>query len=91
MIKPMNILAIGAHPDDVEYGCAGTLLKYAERKHRIFLMILTRGEHGRNGPGSRQKQIGETRRNRSPRRVSCEWRRSSGAAIGTPVFPWEEH
>jgi LmbE family N-acetylglucosaminyl deacetylase len=62
MIKPMSILAIGAHPDDVEYGCAGTLVKYAGRKHRIFLMILTRGEQGRNGPGSRQKQIGEKRR-----------------------------
>jgi len=42
----MNILAIGAHPDDIEYGCAGTLIKYAERDHRIHLMILTGGEEG---------------------------------------------
>jgi len=56
MIKRMNILAIGAHPDDVEYGCAGTLVKYAERKHRIFLMILTRGEQGGNGHARRHEQ-----------------------------------
>ena len=27
----MNILAIGAHPDDIEYGCGGTLLKYKKQ------------------------------------------------------------
>jgi LmbE family N-acetylglucosaminyl deacetylase len=46
MIQRMNILAIGAHPDDIEYGCAGTLVKYADRGHRIHLMILTGGEEG---------------------------------------------
>jgi LmbE family N-acetylglucosaminyl deacetylase len=46
MIKPMNILAIGAHPDDIEYGCAATLIKYAERDHHIYLMVLTQGEEG---------------------------------------------
>jgi LmbE family N-acetylglucosaminyl deacetylase len=46
MIQTMNILAIGAHPDDIEYGCAGTLIKYAERGHRIHLMVLTGGEEG---------------------------------------------
>ena len=45
----MNILAIGAHPDDIEYGCAATLIKYAERDHRIHLMVLTGGEEGGKG------------------------------------------
>ncbi len=39
----MNILAIGAHPDDIEFGCGGTLLKYAEKGHNIFLLVLTMG------------------------------------------------
>ncbi len=30
---PMRILAIGAHPDDIEAGCGGTLLKYAQKGH----------------------------------------------------------
>ncbi len=56
MIKRMNILAIGAHPDDIEYGCAGTLIKYAERDHRIFLMVLTRGEEGGGGKVRHREQ-----------------------------------
>jgi LmbE family N-acetylglucosaminyl deacetylase len=39
----MNILAIGAHPDDIEYGCAGTLIKYRRQGHRIFLLVITDG------------------------------------------------
>src|SRR5712692_5798949 len=39
----MNILAIGAHPDDVELGCGGSLLKAARGGHNIFLAVLTRG------------------------------------------------
>ena len=31
----MNILAIGAHPDDIEGHCAGTLAKYAKAGHKI--------------------------------------------------------
>lgn len=40
----MNILAIGAHPDDIEYGCGGTLLKYKKSGHKIYLFVLTGGE-----------------------------------------------
>ena len=39
----MNILAIGAHPDDIELGCAGTLLKYAQGGHHIYLYVMTDG------------------------------------------------
>jgi len=56
MIKPMNILAIGAHPDDIEYGCAGTLIKYVERGHRIFLLVLTKGEEGGEGEIRQREQ-----------------------------------
>lgn len=40
----MNILAIGAHPDDIEYGCGGTLLKYGKKGHKVCLLVLTEGE-----------------------------------------------
>jgi len=42
----MNILAIGAHPDDIEYGCGGTLCKYAKLGHKIYLLVMTKGEVG---------------------------------------------
>ena len=42
----INILAIGAHPDDIEFGCGGALIKYTQRGHRLFLLVLTGGELG---------------------------------------------
>ena len=42
----MNILAVGAHPDDIEIGCGGTLIKYAQKGHNIFLLFITKGEKG---------------------------------------------
>ncbi len=44
--EAMRILALGAHPDDIEAGCGGTLIKYAENGHRIFLMVMTQGGQG---------------------------------------------
>ena len=43
---PMNVLAIGAHPDDVEILCAGTLAKYAAAGHKVFIGIATNGDVG---------------------------------------------
>jgi N-acetylglucosamine malate deacetylase 1 len=51
----MNILAIGAHPDDVEFYCAGTLLKYARAGHRIFIALTTSGNIGSNVIEGREK------------------------------------
>ena len=42
----MNILAIGSHPDDIEYGCGGTLAGLAQQGHDVYLMVMTRGEFG---------------------------------------------
>jgi LmbE family N-acetylglucosaminyl deacetylase len=39
----LNILAVGAHPDDMELGCGGLLLKAARQGHNIFMYSLTRG------------------------------------------------
>ncbi len=51
----MNILAIGSHPDDIEFGCGGTLLKYSGKGHSIFLMVLTKGGVG-GDPAMRLKE-----------------------------------
>jgi bacillithiol biosynthesis deacetylase BshB1 len=44
-----DILAIGAHRDDVEQTCGGTLLKMAELGHRTAILDLTQGEMGTRG------------------------------------------
>ena len=45
--RPLDILAIAAHRDDVEQTCGGTLLKMAQRGHRTGILDLTQGEMGR--------------------------------------------
>lgn len=48
MIK-LDILAIGAHPDDVELGCSATLAKEISRGKKVGILDLTRGELGTRG------------------------------------------
>lgn len=45
-MEKMNILAIGAHPDDIEFGCGGTLVKYANQGHNVFCLVMTSGGQG---------------------------------------------
>ena len=40
----LDILAIGAHPDDVEFGCGGTLLKLVSEGKSVGIIDLTQGE-----------------------------------------------
>lgn len=46
---PVDVLAVGAHPDDVEIAMGGTLALLSARGHRIGLVDLTRGETGSRG------------------------------------------
>lgn len=45
----VDILAIGAHPDDVELSCAGTLAKEISRGKKVAILDLTQGELGTRG------------------------------------------
>lgn len=45
----LDILAFGAHPDDVELGCAGTILKEVSLGKKVGIIDLTRGELGTRG------------------------------------------
>jgi LmbE family N-acetylglucosaminyl deacetylase len=40
----MNVLAIGAHPDDIELGCGGALLRHAARGDHVSILVMTDGE-----------------------------------------------
>lgn len=44
--RKLRVLCIGAHPDDPESGCAGTLTRYVELGHSVTVLYLTRGERG---------------------------------------------
>lgn len=43
-----KVLAIGAHPDDVEIGCGASLMKHAEKGDKVHILTLTNGEQGGN-------------------------------------------
>jgi N-acetylglucosamine malate deacetylase 1 len=42
----MNVLAVGAHPDDIELSCAGTLARYVKEGHSVSMAVFTCGDMG---------------------------------------------
>jgi N-acetylglucosamine malate deacetylase 1 len=59
-VMEIDILAFGAHSDDVEIGMGGTLAKYAAAGKTIVICDLTRAEMSSNGtPGIREKEAEE--------------------------------
>ena len=55
MIK-LDILAVGAHPDDVELSCSATLAKEIDRGKKVGILDLTRGELGTRGTAEMRDQ-----------------------------------
>ena len=49
MDKNLDILAFGAHPDDIELGCGGTIIKEIHSGKSVGIIDLTRGELGTRG------------------------------------------
>ena len=52
----LDILAIGAHPDDVELGCGGTLAKEISLGKKVGIIDLTKGELGTRGTDITRKE-----------------------------------
>src|SRR2546427_10592863 len=63
----LRIVCVGAHPDDPESGCGGTLARYAAPGHAGTIVYLTRGERGIAG-----KTLDGAARIRT-RRVEAGW------------------
>jgi LmbE family N-acetylglucosaminyl deacetylase len=75
MTATKHILAIHAHPDDVEILCAGTLALLAAKGHRISIVSMTAGDCGSADRGP--EEIAAVRREealRSARRIQAEYR-----------------
>jgi N-acetylglucosamine malate deacetylase 1 len=59
----LDLLAIAAHPDDVELTCGGTLIKMAQRGYKTGVLDLTRGEMGTRGtPETRLEEAADAGR-----------------------------
>ena len=67
---PVDLLAIGPHPDDIEIGIGGTVAKHVALGHRVGLCDLTAGEMGSNGTVEERLAEAEAAR----RVLGAEWR-----------------
>ena len=52
----VDILVFGAHPDDVELGCGGAVIKLVEHGKKVAIIDLTRGELGTRGTSKRRNK-----------------------------------
>src|SRR5437762_8633160 len=66
----LDVLAIAAHPDDVEQTCGGTLIKMAEMGYRTGVLDLTAGDMGTRG--TPEQRIGESEA--AGRHMLLKWR-----------------
>jgi LmbE family N-acetylglucosaminyl deacetylase len=51
---PEPLLAFGAHPDDLEFGCGGLIAHETHAGRRVHLVVCSRGEAGTNGTPARR-------------------------------------
>jgi LmbE family N-acetylglucosaminyl deacetylase len=60
--EPLDrVMVIGAHPDDPEFGCAGTVVKWAEAGKKIVYVLLTSGDKGSHDPDLRPGRLAAMR------------------------------
>jgi len=63
MVKKVDILAIGAHPDDVELAAGGTIAKSIQQGKKVAIVDLTQGELGSRGTiATRYEEAAEAKR-----------------------------
>ncbi len=55
----MNILAVGAHPDDLDISCGGTLIRFASAGERVVMCVMT---DGRSHPVGDPQQVAQRRK-----------------------------
>lgn len=58
-MTPRAVLAVGAHPDDIELGCGGALAKHVAAGDEVTMLVVTRGEEG---PGDTAQRVAEQER-----------------------------
>ena len=61
MSTAVDIMVVAPHPDDAEYGAAGTVAKWTRTGKRVIYIICTNGDKGTNNPEMQPKQLIEMR------------------------------
>lgn len=55
------ILAVGAHPDDIDIGCSGTIAKHIEEGSQVYYLVLTDGSKGSEDPQISSEELTKIR------------------------------
>ena len=79
---PGRALAIGAHPDDIDFGCGGTLAKWAAAGCEVTELVLTDGSKGSWDPKADRERLVALRR---------EEQRAAAAALGARHVVFLDH
>ncbi len=96
----LDLLAIAAHPDDVELTCGGTVRKMVERGYRVGILDLTRGEMGTRGtPEAREREAARAarvlgarvRENLGLPDARLELNEESKLAVARKIREWQPH
>jgi bacillithiol biosynthesis deacetylase BshB1 len=82
----LDLLAIAAHPDDVELTCGGTLLKMGQRGYKTGILDLTAGEMGTRGT----PEIRAAEAARAAKLLAVKWRGNLGVP-DSDVQPSRQH
>jgi len=69
-----NVLAIGAHPDDIEFGCFGTLKKHQDKGDNVTLLVMTQSDvkDAHTGKITRDSTISKKEANTSSELLEAE-------------------
>ncbi|MEM7272306.1 MAG: PIG-L deacetylase family protein [Actinomycetota bacterium] len=58
----MKILAVAAHPDDLDFGCAGSTARWTAEGHEVVYCLVTSGEAGGEDPSISRPEMAELRK-----------------------------
>lgn len=79
---PKRAMAIFAHPDDVDFGCSGTLAQFIQGGTHATYCLLTSGDKGTHDPKVAPEELARTREKEQ---------RAAGEAIGVKEFVFLRH
>ena len=85
----MKILAVGAHPDDLELLCGGTLAKFAREGHEVFMAHLCNGNMG--GKNIKPEELEKIRRKEAEKSAEIIGAKALGGYFGDlTIYPDKE-
>ena len=80
--QPLRVLVIAAHPDDIEFGAAGTIAQWTDAGAYVAYCIITDGAAGSNDPGADPNEVA---------RIRYEEQRASARVLGVQEVVFLNH